>query len=83
MTSLAVGGRNFYELKFGTLNEAQIDAILDAVRTHPDKYRLTPDGKLFLYAQTFAQPAPAQQDQMIAELVTLVDPLAEAISQRN
>jgi transcription-repair coupling factor (superfamily II helicase) len=83
MTSLAVGGRNFYELKFGTLNEAQIDTILDAVRTHPDKYRLTPDGKLYLYAQTFAQPAPAQQDQMIAELVTLVDPLAEAISQRN
>ena len=83
MTSLAVGGRNFYELKFGSLNEAQIDTILDAVRTHPDKYRLTPDGKLYLYAQTFAQPAPAQQDQMIAELVTLVDPLAEAISQRS
>lgn len=83
MTSLAVGGRNFYELKFGSLNEAQIDVILDAVRGHPDKYRLTPDGKLFLYAQTFSQPGPAEQDQMITELVTLVDPLAESISQRS
>jgi transcription-repair coupling factor (superfamily II helicase) len=83
MTSLAIGGRNFYELKFGSLNEGQIDTILDAVRNHPDKYRLTPDGKLFLYAQTFAQPNPAQQDQMIAELVTLVEPLALSISQRS
>ncbi len=83
MTSLAIGGRNFYELKFGSLNEAQIDTILDAVRNHPDKYRLTPDGKLFLYAQTFTQPNPAQQDQMIAELVTLVEPLAMSISQRS
>ena len=83
MTSLAIGGRNFYELKFGSLNEAQIDTILDAVRNHPDKYRLTPDGKLFLYAQTFTQPNPSQQDQMIAELVTLVEPLAMSISQRS
>ncbi len=83
MTSLSVGGRNFYELKFGSLNEGQIDTILSAAREHPDKYRLTPDSKLYLYAPTWAQPTPSQQDEMLANLVALVDPLADAVAKKN
>ncbi|MEY4631693.1 MAG: transcription-repair coupling factor [Pseudomonadota bacterium] len=83
MTSLAIGGRNFYELKFGSLNERQIDTILTAAREHPDKYRLTPDSKLYLYAPTWSQPSPAQQDEMLGSLVELVEPLADAIAKRS
>lgn len=83
IVALAIGGKDFYELKFNALNERQVDILLETVRNHPQKYRLTPDGKLFIYSRTYPHPTPTQQDEMLAQLVRLVEPLANLLSQRS
>jgi len=78
-TTLASSTKGFVEVKFGSLSEQQIDRILRVVKRHPDKYRLSPEYKLFVYLTVPSRPDGPQQDGLLNELIALFEPLAHQI----
>ena len=78
-TTLSSSIKGFFELKFGSLSERQIDKIAGIEKKQPKKYRLSPDYKLYVYANVPGRPDTAQQDQMLTDLISLLEPIAHEI----
>ena len=74
-----------FEVRFASLSERQIDAVIKIVAAKPDKYRLTPDYKLYLKARLPAGRASPEamlkeQDDFLNSLISLMDPLVEGLA---
>lgn len=74
--NLAAG---FFEIRFGSLVERQIDKIIQEVRRSPHIYRLSPDYKLFVYwdqKTTGMTLQKASQNQLLEYLDERIQPIA-------
>jgi transcription-repair coupling factor (superfamily II helicase) len=72
----------WFEIKFGSLNERQIDRLLKEVRRKPELYRLSPDYKLYLYWEKTSVTdtlESASQDDMLRRLLDLIEPVAAGL----
>lgn len=75
--SLTMAESGFFEIKFSPLKEKQIDIVIRLCQHHPDKYRLSPDYRLFLLMKAKKKPSSAEQDDMMLQLSALIDPMAQ------
>lgn len=69
-----------FELRFSSLAEDQIDKLIKIVAAKPDKYRLSPDYRLYLKGYIPAKATPAEQDDMLSSLIALMDPLCQSLA---
>ena len=72
----------WFEIRFGSLKEKQIDRIIGEVQRKPNIYRLSPDYKLYLYweDQTKSRTLDAvPQTEMLKHLLELLEPLAAGL----
>ncbi len=72
----------WFEVRFGSLKEKQIDRIIREAQRKPMTYRLSPDYKLFIYwtpgdSQTSLESAT--QTHIIKHLLELLEPLAAGL----
>ncbi len=77
-TALNATEKGIIEVKFGSLNEKQIDIIIGLGKDHPDRYRLSPDYKLFILIKVKKKPSAEEQDDMLSRLSALVDPIVQS-----
>ncbi|MCX6126134.1 MAG: transcription-repair coupling factor, partial [Proteobacteria bacterium] len=69
----------FFEVKFGALDEKQVDKIIQFVRRSQGMYRLSPDYRLFVYwdEQKFATSLiAATEGAMLTNLLDMLSPIA-------
>ena len=69
----------FFEIRFGSLLEKQIDKIIQEVRRRPQIYRLSPDYRLFVYwdQKTLGCTLKdASQNQLLTYLTDCLKPIA-------
>ena len=72
----------WFEIRFGSLKEKQIDRIIKEAQRKPNTYRLSPDYKLFVYwtsEQKLGTLESAPQSQVIKHLLELLEPLAAGL----
>lgn len=69
----------FFEIRFGSLQEKQIDKIIQEVRRKPQVYRLSPDYRLFVYWDQKVQNCSlkdASQNLLLTYLDECLKPIA-------
>jgi transcription-repair coupling factor (superfamily II helicase) len=69
----------WFEIKFGSLKEKQLDRIIKEAQRSPNTYRLSPDYKLYVYWQQAADRGSmdsAPQTQVVKYIIEHLDPLA-------
>ncbi len=69
-----------FELRFAKLAETQIDSLIQIVAKQPDRYRLSPDYRLYLKLKVPGRVTLESQDEMLNQLISLVDPLVEKLA---
>lgn len=70
-------GRGVYEVVFGSLSNEMIDKLMDATRRHPDVYRLAPDNKFMIRAESGGGASVDKQGDMLTVLLSKIIPLSE------
>ena len=72
----------WFEIKFGSLKEKQIDRIIQEVQRKPKIYRLSPDYKLYIYWDSQNGLCPldsVSQSQMLDHLLELLEPVTAGL----
>ena len=72
----------WFEVRFGSLKEKQIDRIIKEAQRKPSIYRLSPDYRLYIYwdAQNNSEPLEsAPQTVILSHLIELLEPLAAGL----
>jgi transcription-repair coupling factor (superfamily II helicase) len=73
----------WFEIRFGSLNERQIDRMIKEAQRKPETYRLSPDYKLYVYwtrdAIHTAPLAYAQQSDVLKRLLELLEPVTAGL----
>ncbi len=72
----------WFEIRFGSLKEKQIDRIIKEAQRKPNTYRLSPDYKLYVYwiSDTKIESLEsAPQSSIIKHLLELLEPLAAGL----
>ncbi len=72
----------WFEIRFGSLKEKQIDRIIGEAQRKPNICRLSPDYKLYLYweDQTKSRTLDSvPQTEMLRHLLELLEPLAAGL----
>lgn len=72
-------GAGYFEIRFGSLLEKQIDKIIQEVRRRPQIYRLSPDYRLFVYWDQKTLGCvlkDASQNQLLTYLDDCLKPIA-------
>jgi transcription-repair coupling factor (superfamily II helicase) len=72
----------WFEIRFGSLKEKQIDRIIKEAQRKPNTYRLSPDYKLYVYWISDSKIEAlehAPQSSIIKHLLELLEPLAAGL----
>jgi transcription-repair coupling factor (superfamily II helicase) len=72
----------WFEIRFGSLKEKQIDRILKEVQRKPKIYRLSPDYRMYIYWDNQNGKEPLEsvpQTKMLQHLLELLEPVAAGL----
>jgi len=72
----------WFEVRFGSLKERQIDRLVKEATLHPGLYRLSPDYKLYIYwsqEKRRERLEDAPQTLMLTELLKMLEPLSAGL----
>jgi len=73
---------NFFEIRFGSLKEKQIDRLVKEAQRKPNLYRLSPDYRLYVYWDAKENNGPLEdqdQTQLLEKLLKILEPLAAGL----
>jgi hypothetical protein len=72
----------WFEVRFGTLNERQIDRLVKEAASKPKLYRLSPDYKLYVYwdkESTGSSMEDTADTTILATLLKTLEPLTAGL----
>jgi transcription-repair coupling factor (superfamily II helicase) len=72
----------WFEIRFGSLNERQIDRMIKEAHRKPQTYRLSPDYRLYVYWDRSGNAAPLEstpQTDVIKHLLELMEPMTAGL----
>lgn len=75
-------GAGWFEIRFGSLKEHQIDRLVKEATRHPSRYRLSPDYKLYVYwDNNKGRPSMdnSPESLILAELLLAIEPLTAGL----
>lgn len=73
---------NWFEIRFGSLSEKQIDRLVREATAKPKLYRLSPDYKLYVYWNTESMKLKLEESSdtiILTELLKTLEPLAAGL----
>ena len=71
------------DIKFGSLEEAQIGKMIEVAQAQPNKYKLSPDYRLILNVEHDSLDSAEKKLTFVGEVVGLLEPLALAMEGMN
>ena len=66
-------------MQFAALEDDEVVELLKVIGNHPKKYKLAPNNCLFLFVNVPRNPDAEAQVEFLTELISLIDPLIEAV----
>jgi transcription-repair coupling factor (superfamily II helicase) len=72
----------WFEIRFGSLREHQIDRLVKEATRNPSRYRLSPDYKLYVYWDSGKNGLPMENSSeslILAELLLAIEPLTAGL----
>jgi transcription-repair coupling factor (superfamily II helicase) len=72
----------WFEIRFGSLNERQIDRMIKEAQRKPTTYRLSPDYRLYVYWDKLAGASPLEstsQTDILKHLLELLEPVTAGL----
>jgi transcription-repair coupling factor (superfamily II helicase) len=78
---LVPGRSGYLEIKFSSLKENQIAKLIDIVKERPERYKILPDYSLVLSVTAITKQSAPQQDIMLKQLATHIDPIVAAFGE--